>query len=87
MNVTDKTGEVVGAEVVDDDDRLMLMTVTGKAIRMNVKDIRTTGRVAQGVKLISLAANDHVISIARMVKEADDGELEISEEVSPVDGE
>lgn len=87
MNVTDKTGEVVGAEVVDDDDRLMLMTVQGKAIRMNVKDIRTTGRVAQGVKLISLAANDHVISIARMVKEADDGELEVSEEVSPVDGE
>jgi DNA gyrase subunit A len=87
MNVTDKTGEVVGAEVVDDDDRLMLMTVQGKAIRMNVKDIRTTGRVAQGVKLITLAANDHVISIARMVKEADDGELELTEEVSPVDGE
>lgn len=87
MNVTEKTGEVVGAEVVDDDDRLMLMTVQGKAIRMNVKDIRTTGRVAQGVKLISLAANDHVISIARMVKEADDGELEVTDESAPVDAE
>lgn len=76
MNVTDKTGHIVGAEVVDEDDKLLLMTVSGKAIRMKVKDIRLTGRVAQGVKLISLAANDHVISLARVVKEADDGDLD-----------
>lgn len=76
MNVTDKTGPIVGAEVVDDDDKLILMTVNGKAIRMKVSDIRTTGRVAQGVKLINLSASDHVISMARVVKEADDGEIE-----------
>ncbi len=76
MNVTDKTGVIVGAEMVDDDDKLILMTTTGKAIRMKVKDIRTTGRVAQGVKLINLAPNDLVNSLARVVQEADEGELE-----------
>lgn len=80
MNVTDKTGKVVGAEVVDEDDRLLVMTTAGKAIRMKVKDIRVTGRVAQGVKLINLADGDTIRSIARVVQEADEGEVELSEE-------
>lgn len=76
MNVTDKTGRVVGAEVVDDDDRLMVMTTRGKSIKIRVKGIRVTGRVAQGVKLINLAEGDQVASLARMVQDTDDGELE-----------
>ena len=80
MNVTEKTGKIVGAEVVDDDDRLLVMTVTGKAIRMKVKDIRLVGRIAQGVKLIDLAAGDQVRSIARIVQGTDDGDLEEGEE-------
>jgi len=77
MNVTEKTGVIVGADVVDDEDKLILMTTQGKAIRMKVKDIRTTGRVAQGVKLINLAPNDLVNSLARVVQDADDGEIEV----------
>lgn len=76
MNVTDKTGLIVGAEVVEDDDRLLLMTVQGKGIRIKVKDIRQTSRVAQGVKLINLSSGDQVRSIARLVQDTDDGELE-----------
>jgi DNA gyrase subunit A len=79
MDITAKTGLVVGAEVVEDDDRLIVMTTGGKAIRMKVKDIRVTGRVAQGVSLIKLAANDQVRSIARLVMGADDGDLEAEE--------
>jgi DNA gyrase subunit A len=75
MNVTAKTGEIVGAEVVEDDDRLLLMTTQGKGIRMKVKDIRQVGRIAQGVKLIDLAAGDQVRSIARIVQGEDDGDL------------
>ncbi len=74
MNCTDKTGKVVGAEVVEDQDKLLVMTMNGKGIRVRVKEIRETGRVAQGVKLIDLAAGDQVRSIARIVQEADDGE-------------
>ncbi|MBS1706383.1 MAG: DNA gyrase subunit A [Armatimonadetes bacterium] len=76
MNVTSKTGRIVGAEVVEDDDKLIVMTTNGKAIRMKVSDIRTVGRVAQGVKLINLSGSDQVRSIARVVQEADEGEIE-----------
>ncbi|MCX7798912.1 MAG: DNA gyrase subunit A [Fimbriimonadales bacterium] len=76
MAVTPKTGAVVGAEVVEEDDRLLLMTQSGKAIRIPVKDVRLVGRIAQGVKLIELAADDEVRSIARIVQSADDGEIE-----------
>jgi len=79
MNVTDKTGKVIGAEVVDDDDRLLVMTQMGKGIRMKIKDIRLVGRVAQGVKLIDLAAGDSVRSIARIVQGTDDGDMEDEE--------
>jgi DNA gyrase subunit A len=76
MNCTEKTGLVVGAEVVEDDDKLLLMSVKGKGIRMRVKEIRATGRVAQGVRLVNLTGQDQVASIARIVKGTDDGELE-----------
>lgn len=76
MNVTAKTGKIVGAEVVEKDDKLIVMTTNGKAIRMRVSDIREVGRVAQGVKLIDLADGDQVRSIARVVQEADEGDLD-----------
>ena len=79
MNVTDKTGKVIGAEIVEDEDRLLLMTMQGKAIRLRVKDVRQVGRIAQGVKLINLGANDSVRSIARVVQGADDGDIEDAE--------
>lgn len=82
MNVTDKTGHIIGAEIVDQDDKLMVVTEKGKSIRLQVKDIRMTGRVAQGVKLITLGAGDHVTSLARVVQEADDGEIEMGETVT-----
>ena len=80
MNVTAKTGVIVGAETVEDDDRLLVMTTGGKGIRIKVKDIRLVGRIAQGVKLIDLAAGDTVRSIARIVQGADEGDLEPGDE-------
>lgn len=80
MNCTDKTGLVVGAEVVSEEDKLLVMTTKGKGIRLKVKEIRTTGRVAQGVKLINLADGDQVRSIARIVASVDDGEMDESEQ-------
>jgi len=84
MNCTDKTGLVVGAEVVEDDDKLLLMSVKGKGIRMRIKEIRATGRVAQGVRLVNLSGGDQVASIARIVKGTDDGESEGEDSVSEV---
>ncbi|MBN9501050.1 MAG: DNA gyrase subunit A [Armatimonadetes bacterium 55-13] len=79
MNCTAKTGKIVGAEIVDDTDKLLVMTINGKGIRVRIKEIRTTGRVAQGVKLINLADNDQVRSIARLVQDTDDGDFEDAE--------
>jgi len=50
----DKTGKVVNAVAVTEQDELMLMTSTGQSIRIRVNEVRTTGRNAQGVKLLSL---------------------------------
>ena len=77
MNCTEKTGKVVCAEPVESDDRLLIMTAKGKGIRMRVKEIRETGRVAQGVTLVNLGKDDQVSSIARIVRDADDGEIEV----------
>lgn len=69
MNVTEKTGEIVAAHVVDDDDRLLALTKNGKGIKLRVKDIRQVKRIAQGVKLINLADSDSIASVARLVDE------------------
>ena len=72
MKVTDKNGEVVGVKCVTDKDDLMVMTQQGMAVRCSVKDIRETGRVAQGVRLINLKkANDKVSAIAKVEPEDD----------------
>jgi DNA gyrase subunit A len=76
MNVTARTGKVVGAEIVEKDDQLVAMTQSGKAIRLRVNTIRTVGRIAQGVKLIDLKKDDRVTSIARDVTDAEDGDGE-----------
>jgi DNA gyrase subunit A len=67
MNVTRKTGSVVAAEVVEKDDKVILVTANGKGIRLRVADLRITGRIAQGVKLIDLAEGDTVAAITRIM--------------------
>lgn len=71
MAVTEKTGPVVAATVVKDDDRLMIITVNGITIRMNVKEIRSAGRSTQGVRLINLEPGDRVATIERLCTEED----------------
>ncbi len=70
IKVTDKNGEVVGLRCVTDKDDLMIMTQAGMVVRCSVKDIRETGRVAQGVRLINLKKdNDKVVTIAKVEPE------------------
>jgi len=58
---------VVAAEVVEKDDKLILVTANSKGIRLRVSDLRITGRIAQGVKLIDLAGGDRVAAVTRIV--------------------
>ena len=69
MKTTDKTGSVIGALTVRDEDEIMLITVAGQMVRTRVKDIRETGRNTQGVKLIDLEPGDKLQAIARVMGE------------------
>ncbi len=82
MNVTDKTGKVVGALCVHDSDDLMLMTNTGQSVRIPVDQIRETGRNAQGVRLINLKEGEALQDVARVPRD-DSGDSGDSDEAPP----
>ena len=69
--VTEKTGALVTALSVRDDDTIMIVTKGGTMIRMPVETVRVTGRNAQGVKLIDLEGDDVVMSATPVEAEAD----------------
>jgi DNA gyrase subunit A len=69
MKVTGKNGEAVSLTTVSDKDEIMLMTEKGMIVRCPIKDIRTTGRSTQGVRLMRLDAADKVASVAKIVPE------------------
>jgi len=69
MKTTEKTGAVVGALTVKNEDEIMLITVGGQMVRTFVKDIREAGRNTQGVKLINLEPNDKLQAIAPVISE------------------
>ena len=78
MKCTEKTGQVVGAAAVANDDELMLMTTGGQSIRIRVSDVRETGRNAQGVKLVTLNEEEKLQDIAP-VRENTEEEREAEE--------
>jgi len=82
IKVTDKNGEVVGLKCVTDKDDLMIMTQTGMVVRCSVKDIRETGRVAQGVRLIAIKKDNDKVSTIAKVEPEDDSAVEIAEKAA-----
>jgi DNA gyrase subunit A len=75
VKVTEKNGPVVGIKSVTDADQLLLISERGQLIRIKVKDIRETGRAAQGVRVIDLDEGDRLVAIAKLA-ENDDSEEE-----------
>ncbi|MCP4631627.1 MAG: DNA gyrase subunit A [candidate division Zixibacteria bacterium] len=69
IKATERNGEVVAVKEVVDDDEMILITRNGIANRQRVKDINVISRNTQGVRLISLDADDKVTDVARIVKE------------------
>ncbi len=72
VNRTEKTGDVVTVMEVLPEDEIMLITKQGVIIRSSVAQVRVTGRIAQGVKLVQLDAGDRVTAVARVVAEVAD---------------
>jgi DNA gyrase subunit A len=75
MDVTEKTGKVVGVLQVDSDAQVVLITDHGKVIRLDVKHVRITGRNAQGVHLVKLEPGEKLCAVSPLAeREEDDGE-------------
>lgn len=64
-----KTGELIGAMVVDDDDDVMLINSNGVIIRMQAKEISRLGRATQGVKIMNVSDDVNIIALAKVARE------------------
>jgi len=74
MKTGEKTGSVVGALTVTDNDELMLITTKGQMVRTRVREIREAGRNTMGVKLINLPEGETLQAIAPVVSQTDEDE-------------
>ncbi|MEJ7757994.1 MAG: DNA gyrase subunit A [Gemmatimonadaceae bacterium] len=83
---TERTGNVVGVMEVLPEDEIVLITRNGVIIRSSVAQIRVTGRIAQGVKLVNLDDGDILTAVARVVPEEDDGDSADDDSVAITDG-
>ena len=64
--ITEKTGNVIGARAVNEDNEVMLITTEGIIIRIACSDISILGRITSGVKLINLIGGVTVASVAKV---------------------
>jgi len=67
--VTEKTGALIGAKLVDEQDDILLINLDGNIIRIQVSEISILSRVTQGVTLMRTGDDNKVVSIARITKE------------------
>jgi DNA gyrase subunit A len=81
INITEKTGALVGLLSVEEKDDLMITCESGVTIRMKVSSIREAGRATQGVKLINIDGGDKIAAIASIRDQGEDEE-ESTEEVA-----
>jgi DNA gyrase subunit A len=72
INITDKTGNLVGIKSVTDDNDLMIITKNGITIRLNVSDLRVMGRATQGVRLINIGESDEIAAVTKVDHEEEE---------------
>ncbi|RUM67487.1 MAG: DNA gyrase subunit A, partial [Sulfurospirillum sp.] len=69
MKLTSKTKDLVGVVIVDESKDLMVLTNSGKMIRVDMQQIRKAGRNTSGVIVVRVEGNDYVVSMASCPKE------------------
>ena len=84
MQIYRKNGKMCAVKAVDGTEDIMLITINGMLIRMDVKDISVIGRSTQGVRLIRLAEEEIVATVAKVVKD-DEDENSIDEDSNTID--
>lgn len=81
MKLTPKTGDLVGAVIVEENKDLMSLTSAGKMIRVDMQTIRKAGRNTSGVRMVRVEGKDGVVSIAKCAKD-----LEEKEDIEDIEG-
>ena len=81
--ITEKTGNVVGAKAVNEENEIMMITTAGIIIRLQCADISILGRITSGVKLINLSEGVTVASVAK-VRDKDDEKKPVNSEEEKV---
>ena len=72
--ITEKTGNVIGAKAVNEENEIMMITTEGIIIRLQCADISILGRITSGVKLINLSNGVTVASFAKVREKEEDKE-------------
>lgn len=72
LKLTSKTGALVAIKSVNDTHDLMITTIQGVMIRMDVAELRVMGRATQGVRLIRLDDGDSIADVTLVTKEEDE---------------
>lgn len=72
MKLTNRTGDLIGVVMVDEEQDLMALTSSGKMIRVDMQSIRKAGRNTSGVIVVNVDGDD-VVSIAKCPKAEEDG--------------
>jgi DNA gyrase subunit A len=82
INVTDKTGKLVGIMDVAETEDLIITCKSGITIRMKVSDISEQGRATQGVKLIRIDEGDEIAAITKIDVQDETGVITENEEIT-----
>ena len=67
-----KTGELVGAMVVNEDDEILLINSDGIIIRIRACEVSRLGRATQGVRIMKVQEDSNIIALAKVIKEVED---------------
>jgi len=86
LDVSNRTGPLVAAKEVLDDDELMLITAAGSALRLAGSAIPVQGRATQGKKVAEIGAADRVVEVSRVAREDTSGTRQVPAE-APADEE
>ncbi len=66
-----KTGHLVGATIVKDEDEVMVINSNGVIIRIRANEVSTSGRTTQGVKIMKVEKDNRIVSFAKVIDEED----------------
>ena len=84
IDASERNGPVVGIALVKADDEVMLVTDRGQTLRTKVSEIRETGRVAQGVRVMTVEEGERVVAIEALAESEEPASLPASDDGSSI---